>query len=387
MLNKKEEEVSDYDTKYIRVLDGVRALSIIIIVWFHFWQQSWIMPIFGSINLDFIPRYGFLLVDMMILLSGFCLFIPYARAMVYKEEMPKTKDFYLKRVARIFPSYYLSMIIVIVFTIILKGNFFSVFFLKDTLLHLFFIQNWSTNPSIYLGVLWTVAIEVQYYLIFPFLAKSFTKKPVLVYSLMMVLGLTCCFYIRSIMGDANRGYYVNHFLTFIPVYANGMLASWIYVKYTKNRKRKPLVNIFFTIISIAMLIVYKEYICRFISKGNMQEWQVSYRILLSFVFTIFILGTCLSSKKYQKLYNNRIMKNFAIISYNWYIYHQVISVKLKEWRIPYYSGDVPPNELGDKKWQWSYLILCIIISLTVAVLMTYLFEKPIAKYLKKKFKC
>ena len=27
---------------------------------------------------------------------------------------------------------------------------------------------------------------------------------------------------------------VNHFLTFIPVYANGMLAAWFYISYTKN---------------------------------------------------------------------------------------------------------------------------------------------------------
>ena len=123
---------SDYDTKYIKVLDGIRALSILIIVWFHFWQQSWLLPYLGNISLDFIPRYGFLLVDMMILLSSFCLFIPYARSMVYKEEMPKTKDFYIKRVARIFPSYFLSMIIALIFIILFQKNWLNSFFVKDT---------------------------------------------------------------------------------------------------------------------------------------------------------------------------------------------------------------------------------------------------------------
>ncbi len=121
---------SDYDTKYLKVLDGIRALAVLIIVWYHFWQQSWLSPKIGFIYLDFIPRYGFLLVDMMILLSGFCLFIPYASAMVYGEKIPDTKKFYIKRIARIFPSYYLALIISFVILIIFKNNWFNTFFLK-----------------------------------------------------------------------------------------------------------------------------------------------------------------------------------------------------------------------------------------------------------------
>ena len=134
---------SDYDTKHIKVLDGIRALSILIVVWYHFWQQSWLLPIYGKINLDIIPRYGFLLVDMLILLSSFCLFLPYARSMVYKEDIPDTKSFYIKRVARIFPSYYLSLIIALIFLILFTKNWFDAFFVKDTLMHIFFVQNWN----------------------------------------------------------------------------------------------------------------------------------------------------------------------------------------------------------------------------------------------------
>ena len=54
--------------------NGIRALAIMIIVWYHFWQQSWLIPSFSLINIDIIPRFGFLLVDMLILLSSFCLY-------------------------------------------------------------------------------------------------------------------------------------------------------------------------------------------------------------------------------------------------------------------------------------------------------------------------
>ena len=104
---------TDYQTEHIDVLDGIRAISILIVVWFHFWQQSWLMPIVGDFNIDWIPRNGALLVDMMILLSGFCLFLPYARSMVYGSNTQTTKTFYVKRGARILPSYYFSVLLIL----------------------------------------------------------------------------------------------------------------------------------------------------------------------------------------------------------------------------------------------------------------------------------
>ena len=378
----------DYDTKHIKVLDGIRALAIIIIVWFHFWQQNWLIPVIGHISLDFIPRYGFFFVDMMILISGFCLFIPYARSVIYKEKTPSTKDFYIKRIARIFPSYYLALIIFFIFWLFQKG-IFDGFFFKDTVMHLFFVHNWSIDTLIntcYNGVLWTVAIEVQFYLIFPFIAKSFMKKPIVTYIIMMVVGILGTCIVKSKVDLNNIAYYVNHFFTFIPVFANGMLACWFYILYTKKKKRTILSDLLFMIISITCIGIY-IYLVKSIGMSNVQVWQINNRILLSILFTIFIVSTLLSFGVYQKIYDNKFMKYICVISFNLYIYHQFIAVKLKEFRIPYYSGDIPPNMTSDTVWQWKYTILCIVISLIVATLLTYFFERPLAKLIKKKLKC
>lgn len=102
----------------IGVLDGIRAIAIGMVVWFHFWQQTWLTPYLRipteytkyigitEINLAGWVRYGFIFVDMMILLSAFCNFYPYARSIVLGEDWPDTKTFYRKRAARILPSYY-----------------------------------------------------------------------------------------------------------------------------------------------------------------------------------------------------------------------------------------------------------------------------------------
>ena len=377
---------NSYDTKHLKVLDGIRALAILIIVWYHFWQQNWISPTIGSFSIDYIPRYGYLLVDMMILISGFCLFIPYARAMVYKDKMPKMKDFYIKRIARIVPSYYLALIIFFIFWLLGRG-IFNGFFFKDTIMHLLFVHNWSSDTLLYTcfnGVLWTVAIEVQFYLIFPFIAKMFTKKPIITYVIMMAMGIFCTWIIKSNVTSNNLSFYVNHFLTFIPVFANGILASWLYMLYTKKKKRNIITDLLFMIMSISCIMVYC-YLVKHIGSENIQVWQLNNRILLSIVFTVFIISTLLSSRIYQKIFNNPFMKYICVISFNLYIYHQFIAVKLKEYRIPYYSGDIPPNMTGDTKWQWTYFILCIVISLIVASIITYFFEKPMANLLKKKF--
>lgn len=378
----------EYETKHIKVLDGIRALAIMIVVWFHFWQQSWLMPIFGKVDLDFIPRYGYLFVDMLILLSSFCLFLPYARSMVYKDKIPDTKKFYVNRFARIVPSYLVSMIVSIIFIIIMSKSISPGFFIKDTLTHLLFTHNLFSDTllnSSYFGVLWTVGLEVQFYLVFPYLARKFMKKPFITYFIMIIIGLTSSLLIKTFASDNNIHFLANHTLTFVSVYANGMLGAWLYVKYTKDKKRNIKKDLLFTIISIGCIFFYK-FVCLSIGRGNLdiQRWQIFYRFPLSCFFLIFFVSTIMSHKIYRFLYENKFMKFIAIISFNLYIYHHFIAITLKELRIPFWEGDIPPNMLCDNKWQWTYLILCIVISIIVAVIMTYCIEKPMSKFIKNK---
>ena len=174
-------EKNDFEVHHIGVLDGIRAVSILIVVWFHFWQQCWIRP--G--NLEWLPRYGFLFVDMMILLSSFCLFLPYARQKVYGEKAASNKEFYIKRIARIAPSYYICNIIVLLIFVIPCGKYASIAQgFADWIAHAFFVHNLFPETMLNSplnNVLWTLAVEVQYYILFPFLAKAFIKKPWITY--------------------------------------------------------------------------------------------------------------------------------------------------------------------------------------------------------------
>lgn len=72
----------------------------------------------------------------------------------------------------------------------------------------------------------------------------------------------------------------------------------------------------------------------------------------------------------------------AMIFVVWFhFWQQYIAVEMKLLRIPYWEGDTPPNMTGDRVWMWKYQILIIVVSLVVAVVMTYAFERPVSKWL------
>ena len=109
-----DEDGADINYHHIDVLDGIRAFAILVVCWLHIWQVNWLMPILNTpalsflridrIDIDWIPRTGSMMVNMLIFLSGFCLYLPYARNTVYGDRIPDTKTFVKKRVARIIPS-------------------------------------------------------------------------------------------------------------------------------------------------------------------------------------------------------------------------------------------------------------------------------------------
>lgn len=385
------ELAGDYEIYYIKVLDGIRAAAILIIAWYHFWQQSWLEPEIGGLSLDWLVRNGSILVDMMILLSGFCLFLPYAREMVYGEKTGSAADFYIRRVARIAPSYYVSLLLVFFLFALPLGEYGGnlAFMREDLLSHLTFTHNLLgdvVHGSHLNGVLWTVGVEVQLYLVFPLLAGCFRRWPVFTYLGMQAVGFGSSYLISTHFDTIDQGLYVNHTLTFVAVYANGMLGAWLYMLYTKKRQKKTLAEgIVATVAAVGSMIWFYKLCSQRMVSDSETKWQVDNRFLLSLVFLLFIFGAMLSVKWFQKIWDNRVMTFLAGISFNFYICHQYIAVKLKEFRIPDWEGDELPNMTGDAAWQWQYMVLCVLLSLVVAVALTYLVERPAAKWIKKRY--
>ncbi len=382
------------DTRHIDTLDGVRALAVLIVVWFHVWQQSWLMPYFElpflarlgfkstSFSLDFVPRTGYIFVDCLLFLSAFCLFLPYARARLCFEKTPCAREFYKKRVARIVPSYYFCVLLILFAFAIPTGKYANLAeCLRDLLPMLTFTQTFF--PRVYLatqlnGVLWTAAIEMQFYLIFPLLAACFRKHPMMTYLCMVGVSML---YLQGAMRfdpDSLRTT-LNQLPAFFGVFANGMAAAFFYVWLAGKTKR----SVWLSLLSLAGLVLSIWLLYRMQHDASRvspaQLWQAAHRFRLSIVFALFSLSSALTFTPIRAVFANPLSRFLAAISYNLYIWHQWLAVRLKEWRIPFWAGDTAPNLTGDRVWQWKYTLIVLCASLLAAALATYLLERPMAR--------
>jgi peptidoglycan/LPS O-acetylase OafA/YrhL len=147
-------------------LDGLRGIAALMIVWYHFLLLS---PRQGVL-LSFVTRsfgFGWAGVDLFFVLSGFLIT---GILVDSKSRNHYFRTFYGRRVLRIFPLYY-GVLAVVFFILPLVGaeprvpSSSKIFFWTYTS-NLYFQSNGGINAD-YLRHFWTLAIEEQFYLVWP----------------------------------------------------------------------------------------------------------------------------------------------------------------------------------------------------------------------------
>ncbi|MBR4435250.1 MAG: acyltransferase [Clostridia bacterium] len=395
------------DPKYIDVLDGIRALSVIIVLIFHFWQQTWIFPNIRtpflrflkieSIDFTNLATMGYLFVDMLVLLSGFLLFLPVMRQVFLDDSRLDVRLYIKKRIARILPSYYFAVLFVFFVFALPSGQYASKeIAYKDLITHLTFTQTLFVQTHLQTkcgAVLWTVAVEVWFYIIFPFIARliekrdCLTKQKSIITSISIIMMLFISMHLITVYWDkafVNRpnayvAMYINQLPAFMGTYANGMLGAMLYVLAVMYLDRSRAVSIVATILSVLCLFYIITLIkdCERLPANGKQFWQVSKRWLWTGSFTVFILSSAMSARWFRALLSNPVMRFLSRISFNLYIWHQWLAVQIKyEWRIPAWTGEVPPNQTGDRVWMNKYALIITAAAFIVATLFTYLIERP-----------
>ncbi len=370
------------------VLDGVRALFVFIVAWYHIWQQSWLSPsvtLFGNyISLDFLPRSGYMFVDGMLLLSGLLLYYP----LTDESRQFNTLAFYKKRLVRILPSYLLCILIMLLFSALPNKQYTSFSAgLKDVLAHLtfthtFFSFSYLSTPLN--GALWTLAIEMQFYLLFPLLAKAFKKHPVITFAIMTAVAFAYRAYVADFEDTAM---YINQLPAFLDVYAIGFVAAKTIALFKKrmqgeSRTEKLLFSVI-AVLSCVLLVQLLQTQAGNPDYASIRLGQLINRFPLAVLLAIFMVCLCFSLPTLRFLFGNRLMRFFSAISFQYYIWHQVFAVRVKEWGL--ISAESPePWRYGERAWQIPYMAVCLIGALLIAVLVTYLFERPLAKRLSAK---
>lgn len=379
------------DTRYVAVADGLRAISIFIVAWYHIWQQSWLTPYIRMegffFSLDPLVRTGYLYVDIMLLLSGFLLYLPIARG-----ERLDVKGFFVRRALRILPSYYLSVFFVLIFDALPNGLHYSAASMwQDLLSHLTFTHVFSVNS--YNGthlnvVLWTLAVEVQFYLIFPLLAKAFRKKPVLTY-----LGMTAfSFAYRAIVitQAQDTTLLVNQLASFLDVYANGFACAALYVRWARAEKNNLATRAIFSVLFIALIpcfwaLMKQQSTWGTVSYEMLRHGQMILRYPLSILGCLAIFFSANAGVCVRTIMGGRLMRFLSGISFQFYIWHQYFAVKLRKCGFPP-SQSQTPNFDGEVVWQYQFTFCAFGVALLIAIWLTYMFERPVARMGARKYK-
>lgn len=153
----------------IALLDGVRAMAILFVIVYHInlITHNGLWPKMSYPFASAIAYAGGSGVTLFFILSGFLLFMPYAKAFLFDGTWPSTITFYMRRALRILPGYYLSLFVMILWFAPeylrpdhLKRLFLFVTLFMDSSPHTFRAVN---------GPYWTLAIEWQFYMIMPLL--------------------------------------------------------------------------------------------------------------------------------------------------------------------------------------------------------------------------
>lgn len=147
-------------------LDGLRAVSILLVVFSHLWFTR--SPIAAYFDL------GTLGVKVFFVISGFLITSLLLNELSHKGNI-NLKKFYFRRMFRIFPPYYFFLLI----TLLLGLAGMIEYSLGGFLAAALYITDYSNNLW-YLGHTWSLSVEEQFYLLWPFILVYAGKKWALV---------------------------------------------------------------------------------------------------------------------------------------------------------------------------------------------------------------
>lgn len=363
--------------------DLLRVLAAWAVGAFHIWQQSWYS---GAAPAHWL-RAGSVGVDLLVMLSAFCLFLPWANARQRGEPLPNCRpaDFYRRRAARLLPAYYANLLAS--FLIALKRHGWSRALGLDLAAHLTLTQ--QLFPRSYIGTLlngvtWTLTVFALFYLVFPLLAPLCAKHP------LPTLGALCLVqagYSQWALHQYGTGEYAllfNQFLAFCGVLAVGMAAALVFARLARGGwAQRLLPRAGCTVLGALALVWLNAQLRTQAYAAEFQRYQLVNRMPLALAAAAMLVGFGLGLTPPRPV--RCALAWLSALTYSFYLWHQMLAVFLKyDLHLPAWSGDTPPNQQGDTVWMQQAHALYWTAAIAVTLAAYYGVEKPIAKRLHGK---
>jgi peptidoglycan/LPS O-acetylase OafA/YrhL len=155
---------------YMSQLDSLRFFAVLGVMVLHFWDprpELWILRL----------NWGALGVRLFFVLSGFLITGILLGCREFAERQPGrhlflVRQFYIRRFLRIFPLYYLVLLVLVVADIAPARNLWPWLFSYTTNIWVWHHLNWPEK----VGHFWTLAVEEQFYLVWPWLVLFLRRR-------------------------------------------------------------------------------------------------------------------------------------------------------------------------------------------------------------------
>jgi peptidoglycan/LPS O-acetylase OafA/YrhL len=347
------------ERSYYPALDGLRGLAILLVVVYHN---------FGFINYFFL---GWLGVDLFFVLSGFLI----TDILLKTQNDPNyLRNFYGRRLLRIFPLYYLVLIIFLLILPAFRPPINLNYYTQNQLWFWTYLQNWLfvfkpiPLDSLALSHFWSLAVEEQFYLIWPFVIL-FIKKPKPLFFLMFSLLLAVVagrFLIWTFHIEKLAYFNLYTFSRIDGICIGSMLA--LLRQFNISFLSKHTSKLVFTLAALNFLFFFFN---------RATNFSFPFLAIVGYTTFAIIFGLLVNealsreNKVVQFIFNNSILKFFGTVSYGLYIFHWPIYLLIKS-----------------QNW-WSNALFtslfATLIAIAVSILSFYFFETPLLR-LKKHFK-
>jgi peptidoglycan/LPS O-acetylase OafA/YrhL len=367
--------VGEHAREGTAIVDGLRGVAILLVFGYHTWLFSWYTP---PGPFDVLARTGYFGVELFFLISGFCLFYPYARHKLEQARQQTLGAFCYRRFIKIVPSYLVA--VAVTFAVALPT--FHIGYLTSLGRHLLFIENFFHDPiGSSNSVFWSLGIEVQFYLIFPLLVVLFLRAPLLA-TLTLVGGALgyryyfahCCIQDELVMRQLPA---------FLDLFASGMLAAYAFV-WLRNRwsgldrAEAARVSMFCTAAAIAGAVLAFELLAaansvQYTDLGR-ERFNLFGRTALAGTGFALVVASCFSERWWRRLLANPLLVFLSVISYNLYLWHTLVELWLLHHHLPPSGMKIPHDDDGWKPW---FIGTSIVACVGISTAITYFIERPL----------
>ncbi len=313
---------------------------------------------------------GSFFLDVFFIISGFLI-----ASILIKENESDTyslKNFYLRRIIRIWPLYFLAVAILIILVPALKHSP-SEIIKTNALYALGFSVNFQLlfdGAAKTYSVLWSVCIEEHIYLVLPFLLFIFKRNFKRLSFFLLVVGLASwlCFGFLHASQQWPSAYFNS--LCYFYYFGAGMLLAVFHKQITS-----PKIKFLFTV--PAQLLIYTLLILCVFNFLPAAFYIFPVWVLLSGFFGTYLVAAA-SRQNFILQLGPALSRFTGNISYAMYMVHIVLITVSINYLL---RNNIRPEGIELSLW---FPCVTTLLSIFVASILYYLYERPILK-LKKRF--